>query len=337
VIAPEPAFDHVLRLTDERGIFEHADGIAPRYDGGYCLDDVARALVVVCRQSPPTPVLDRLATQYLSFVVRSQAPDGQCHNRLDRAGRWEDRPGTGDWWGRALWGLGTAAARGPLSIRAAAAERFDVSAARRSPYLHAMAFAALGAAEVLTVDPGHDGALGLLAATVSLAGPVSMDAPWPWPLPRLTYANAAVAEALIAAGAGLGDESVLADGLALLGWLLDLQTSDGHLSLTPHGGWGPGERRAVFDQQPIEAAALADACVRALALTGGQRWSVGLERAVGWFLGANDRGLPLYDPDSGGGFDGLTPGGRNTNQGAESTLAMIATMQHAQLLLPVPA
>ena len=90
---PEPSFKHVLHLTDEHGMFEHADGVTPRYDGGYCLDDVARALVVVCRQRPQTPTLERLAASYLAFVVRAQAPDGRCHNRMDRAGSVGGRAG----------------------------------------------------------------------------------------------------------------------------------------------------------------------------------------------------------------------------------------------------
>ena len=325
-----PSFEHVLRLTDERGMFEHADGTTPRRDGGYCLDDVARGLVVVCRHRPATSTLDGLATTYLSFVTRAQASDGRCHNRLDRYGRWEDQPDTGDWWGRALWGLGTAAARGPQPIRAAALRAFNLGLSQRSPYLHAMAFATLGAAEVSGVRPRHDGALRLMCDFAALAGRARTASAWPWPLARLTYANAAIAEALIAAGEALGDKAVLADGLALLGWLLDVETSADHLSVTAVGGWGPNEHRATFDQQPIEAAAMADACARALVLTGEQRWAGGLARAIRWFHGHNDGGIVLYDPESGGGFDGLTPGGRNTNQGAESTLALIATLQHGQ-------
>jgi len=166
-----PSFEHVLRLTDERGMFEHADGTTPRRDGGYCLDDVARGLVVVCRHRPATSTLDGLATTYLSFVRRAQASDGRCHNRLDRHGRWEDQPDTGDWWGRALWGLGTAAARGPQSIRDSALRGFDLSVSQRSPFLHAMAFATLGAAEVLAVRPRHDGSLLLVSDFATLAGP----------------------------------------------------------------------------------------------------------------------------------------------------------------------
>lgn len=328
-MVPQALFEHVLRMTDERGIFEHADGIAPRYECGYCLDDVARALVVVCRQRPLTPTLAKLADVYLQFVVRAQASDGRCHNRLDRYGRWEDRPNTGDWWGRALWGLGTAAARGPQPIREVALARFDLSAAHRSPDIHSMAFAALGAAEVLTAHPRHRPALQLLAAIVPLAQRPNVTSEWPWPRPRLTYANAAIAEAVIAAGSVLADDHVLAAGLGLLGWLLDLETFDGHLSVTPVGGWGPGEPRPAFDQQPIEVAALADACVRAFELTGDLRWADGLDRAVDWFLGDNDSHVALYDATTGGGCDALTPHGRNTNQGAESTLAMVSTLQHA--------
>jgi hypothetical protein len=127
----------------------------------------------------------------------------------------------------------------------------------------------------------------------------------------------------------LGDDEALTLGLGLLGWLLELQTFEGHLSVVPVAGWRAGESRPAFDQQPIEVAALADACRRAHALTGEQRWADGLDRAVGWFLGDNDNGTALYDPTTGGGCDALTPDGRNTNQGAESTLAMVSTLQHA--------
>jgi hypothetical protein len=198
-----------------------------------------------------------------------------------------------------------------------------------------MAFATLGAAEVIAVDPGHAGARALMVDLVAMVHParaagLSAGQVWPWPLPRLTYADAAIAEALIAAGTALEDDVVTAHGLALLDWLMATQTVNGRLSVTPVGGWGPGERRARFDQQPIEAAALADACVRAFACTGEHRWKNGLQRAIAWFLGGNDAGVVLYDPVSGGGYDAVTPHGRNTNQGAESTLALISVLQHAR-------
>ena len=100
----------------------------------------------------------------------------------------------------------------------------------------------------------------------------------------------------------------------------------GHLSVVPVGGWGQGERRPGFDQQPIEVAALADACVRAAAVTGDSSWLNGVGMCVAWFLGDNDAKVPLLDEQTGGGYDGLGPTGRNRNQGAESTLAMISVL-----------
>ena len=113
----------------------------------------------------------------------------------------------------------------------------------------------------------------------------------------------------------------------MLGWLLDIETAGDHLSITPVGGWVTGEPRPGFDQQPIEVAALADACARAYAITGDRRWQTGLLRCEAWFLGANDAGISLVDSITGGCCDGLHRGGRNENQGAESTLAMISTFQ----------
>jgi hypothetical protein len=191
-----------------------------------------------------------------------------------------------------------------------------------------MAFAALGAAEVLTVIPDDTRSRTLLASAAATIGGRTGSASWPWPEARLTYANAVFPEVLMAAGEHLHDARALDDGLALLGWLLDLETSGSHLSVTPVGGWAPGEARPAFDQQPIEVAALADACARAFRLTGDRCWERGVERAASWFLGENDAGTPLYDPVTGGGYDGLHIDGRNANQGAESTLAMIATLQH---------
>jgi hypothetical protein len=190
-----------------------------------------------------------------------------------------------------------------------------------------MAFAALGAAEVLTVRSDHGPALDLLKTAGAALSGISSDEAWPWPEPRLGYANARWAEALLAAGGGLDDDRLVDQGLRLLGWLLDLETTGDRLSLTPVGGWGPGEPRPGFDQQPIEAAALADACARAYLLTGDDRFLAGVNRAVAWFLGENDTHVPMYDRQTGGGYDGLERDGRNDNQGAESTIALISTLQ----------
>ncbi|GAA2021527.1 glycosyl transferase [Catenulispora yoronensis] len=324
-----PSFAHLRRLSDDTGLFEHARGALPRREHGYCLDDVARGLLVICREPEPDAALVALAETYLAFVAHAQSPEGAFHNRLGYDRLWHDEPGVGDWWGRALWGLGTAAARGPTSwIRESALTMFESGAALRSPWVRSTAFAALGAAEILAVMPGHDIAAKLLADAADLDKAPSGNLSWPWPEERLDYANAVLAEVQIAAGHLLHDEQRLDHGLALLGWLLTQETVDGHLSLTPVGGNGHSDPQPGFDQQPIEAAAMADACARAYAVTGDERWAAGVSLAVGWFLGENDSGFALTDEHTGGGCDGLERNGRNENQGAESTLALIAALQH---------
>jgi hypothetical protein len=191
-----------------------------------------------------------------------------------------------------------------------------------------MAFAALGAAELLAVQPRNLRARELLADAVTVIGPLSDDPSWPWPEDRLSYANAAIPEAMIAAGVLLARPELLADGLRSLRWLLDGCTVDGHLSPVSTKGAGRGDLRPTFDQQPIEVAAFADACNRARSVTGNPRWSAGVDLAIGWFAGDNDLGTAMVDPLTGGAFDGLTPDGPNLNQGAESTLALITTLQH---------
>jgi len=146
----------------------------------------------------------------------------------------------------------------------------------------------------------------------------------------VSYANAAVAEALIVAGDGLGDSRALGHGLDLLRFLLRTETQAGHLSVTPVGGRGRGDPGPGFDQQPIEVAAMAGACASAYQITCQPHWLTGVHLAWNWFLGDNDSATPMFDPRTGGGYDGLERFGRNLNQGAESTLAMLATAQLAR-------
>jgi hypothetical protein len=256
---------------------------------------------------------------------------------MDSAGNWTDQPTTDDHWGRCIWGLGTAAAHSGVSlVRRLAVIQFERAAKARSPWPRAMAFAAVGAAELLSVEPGNPAARRLLADYAATVARPDTKSDWPWPEPRLTYANAILPEAMIAAGAALDDPDLKQRGLDLLEWLLDYETIDGHLSPTPMGGRGPQDSRPAFDQQPIEVATLADACARAAAADPRALWPDGIRSSASWFQGANDSGLLMWDTETGGGFDGLLAECVNLNQGAESTLAVISTLQHAQRFSLVP-
>jgi hypothetical protein len=323
-------------MTDERGTFEHALFREPRPEHGYCTDDMARVLVVAAREQYGPPALRHLAVLSLRFLLEALGPQGKCRNRMNQRGTWDDPPALNDCWGRCIWGLGIAASHSDDDeIRHRATRGLEQATRPRSPWPRAMAFAALGAAELLSVHPDDRSARSLLTDAADSMTRVRWDAGWPWPERRLTYANATLPEAMIAAGSALDRPILVERGLDLLEWLLDRESQEGHLSVTPVGGSGPDDHGPGFDQQPIEVAALADACARAMTVDNNRRWVDGVTAAADWFQGDNDGSVVMWDPVTGGAFDGLEIGGANLNQGTESTLALLSTLQHARSSLGV--
>ncbi len=336
-----PPYEHLSALTDHNGVFEHALLDAPRREHGSCVDDVARALIVVTREAQQTVELRKMAAIYLRFLESAVREDGLVHNRMGADGAWSDDPAMGDWWGRLLWALGTIAGQhGDPWTRARAVRTFRIAARERSTSLRTLAFATLGAAAIVRVR-GDDHIARTLLREYIAAMPALPDGAWQWPEPRLAYGNASLAEALIAAGNALDDADATAQGLRMLEFLLSVETSDERFSVTGTAGRGPGEKGPSFDQQPLELAALADACATAYAVTGDPAWLPPIARAWSWFTGLNDSGTVMFDDRTGAGFDGLERDGRNENRGAESTLAALSTYQqarrHRALTAPSPA
>ncbi len=324
-------FVHLARLSDARGIFEHADFELPRREHGYCLDDVARALLVLVREPEPSEFVAELTQTCLRFVDAAIVADGRAHNRMNTAGEWTDQPTTDDWWGRAVGALGIAAVRAPLAMtRARALRVFTRAAQQRSVEVRSMSFALPGAAAVLRARPDSWAAHRLVTTGVAVIPHGTST--WGWLERRLRYGNASLVAALLAAGEVLHDERLVRCALSAFEALLELETRDGRLSVTGTIGRGVGDVEPQFDQQPIEVAAIAEAAARAFAMTGDPRWSEVVIQATSWFLGDNDSATVMVDLQTGAGFDGLEMDGRNENRGAESTLAALATFQHAHAL-----
>jgi hypothetical protein len=249
-----PTFDHLVAMSTALGIYEHARGSQPRRAHGFCVDDNGRALGVCARVPEPTAEVLRLARISLDYVVGATDRDGRMRNRRTDSGIWADRPGLGDHWGRAMWGLGQVVASPwcDSGMRTTALATLHRAAAQRSPWRRAIAHAAIGAADALGSVPGDRLLLGLLVdARTLLAGEQEVPGMRRWPEPRLTYANALIPEAHLAIGAALDDQAQVRRGLAQLEWLVALQTSSGHLSPVPARGWAPGDPLPAFPQQPI--------------------------------------------------------------------------------------
>lgn len=336
--------DHLHRLTDDTGMLQHARyGLVDRRHG-YATDDNARALLFALRVEgtgsrivAPTdrPRLRELQARYLGFVDHAfDASTGHFRPFLEFDRRWTDDHHSEDTDGRALWALGACAAGSPdPGLRRAAGELFRraLPAAAQLTFPRAWALTLLGIAAYRAAAPDLDApslpALErLLAQRLSHQFAERGDEAWPWLEPVLTYDNARLPQALISAGCALGDEALVDSGLRSLGWLHAAQLEGDVFAPVGCDGWYPrGGTKARFDQQPLEAQAMAEACLAALAATGDARWRDAGLVAARWFTGANVLGVAVHDPRSGGGYDGLTAGGVNENMGAESTLAWLHT------------
>ncbi len=322
-------FDHLVRLSTPLGVYEHALLDEPRIEHGMCVDDVARALVVTARVADPSPEVAALARGYVDFVVGALHDDGTMHNRRNPDGTWGDEASTRDHWGRALWALGTAATASPDPVvRSKASLAAGTAMSGRSRWMRATAYAVLGASAVLDAHPEDRQARRLLRDACVVLRRARMDRTWPWPEDSLTYANAVLPQAMLLTGRHLELPDLRDDGRYLLRWLIDQQTQDGHLSMIPVAGRARWASPSVgFDQQPIEVAALAEACRTAFLETGDERWRLAVDDCVAWFEGDNDSRTPVRDAETGAGYDGLERDGVNQNRGAESTLAWLSTQQ----------
>lgn len=326
----KPPLTHLKELSTSIGLFEHARIDVPRKAHGYCVDDVSRGLILLCHEPELDDESEVLVDVYLEFVLRAIEPDGSCHNRMDSAGNWQDDASTFDWWGRAVWALGVAAVHAPKqNQRTRSLEGFRTLTRASTFDLMSLTFAALGAGEVFIADDNEIGAERILRAASTRLLPIDHHKPWMWPEDRLRYSNGSIAQAVMLTGIALKEPSITNTGLRMLEFLLKVETLQDHFSVTPVGGRGPKDPKPSFDQQPIELAAIASACMQAWLITKDDKWLAEIERAWGWFLGLNDAGALMYVPETGGGYDGLHILGPNLNQGAESTISMLTTAQHA--------
>ena len=326
-----PNIDSLLWMCDDTGILQHSIFCVPDRAHGYCVDDNARALMLINRIGDQAePHRSRLTAVFAGFVQSAWNSDsGEFRNFMGFARNWLEAAGSEDSCGRTLWALGATAHEGLTpSLRSWARQLFDQTAfsARDFGSPRAKAFAMLGADYVMASDPDDATARVILASgahflLARLAATRRDD--WPWFESVLAYDNCRMPEALIRAGLRLNRPDVLQAGLETLSWILELQISpSGHFR--PVGSESFGHEYATprpFDQQPVEAWAAIDGASAAYDATGDGVWLSHASRAFDWFVGANDRDVAVADSSTGSCHDGINPRGLNMNEGAESVLA----------------
>ena len=341
---PEVRLDHLSRMTDSTGIFQHAILTVPNFREGYCTDDNARAFILstLLDELKVEPArLRTLSTTYAAFLNYAfDEKTKRFHNFLGFDRRWLDEQGSEDCHARALWALGVGMGRSPRrSLQTIAGQLFaralPVVSTFTSP--RAWAFSLLGVHEYLR-RLGGDSLARQIRDTLTTRLMDSFDrashADWPWFEEELSYDNPKLAHALLLSGHATGQKAVFERGLGALRWLVGVETSEnGHFQpIGSNGFYRRGGPRATFDQQPIEAQAMVSACIEAYRATSDSWWYDQAQRAFDWFLGWNDLGLELYSVTTGGCRDALHVDRVNANQGAESTLAFLLSLAEVQLM-----
>ena len=341
---PDWRLDHLARLTDATGMFQHATHTIPNFADGYCTDDNARALlltVLLEELGQGGTQVHRLATTYAAFLQAAfDRGRRRFRNFLDFDRRWLEEVGSEDCHGRALWALGTCVGRSRRpDLPSWAASHFELAlpAIQETTSPRTWAFALLGIREYLRRLGGDRlsaQARDTLTARLIDLYERTATPDWPWFEEVLSYDVARLPQALIATGRDGCNARALEVGLHALGWLVTVQRApqEHFRAIGCNGFYRKGHKRARFDQQPIEANATVSACLEAYRATQDPAWMNEARSAFEWFLGRNDLGQDLYDPGTGGCCDGLQEDRVNRNQGAESTLAFLLSLAEMSLL-----
>jgi glycosyltransferase involved in cell wall biosynthesis len=344
-VLPELNTAHLISLTDDTGILQHAIFSVANANEGYTTDDNARALIVSvlledCLTQGSKDEHLKMSRRYLAFLWLAFNSDaGRFRNFLGYDRRWREEVGSDDSHGRALWSLGKVLGQSQdAGLRGAAGRLFEAAVPATLTFTspRAWAFCILGMQAYLDWFPGDraiQGARNTLANRLLDIYERSHSAQWRWFEKSLSYSNARLSQALILGGWRSDNQRMIEVGMDSLKWLVAEQHRDDKEVFVPIGSNGffiEGSEKARFDQQPLEACATISACLEVYRLTEENCWLEEANRVFRWFLGMNDLRVPVYDAVTGGCRDGLHPDRINENQGAESTLSFLMALLEMQ-------
>jgi glycosyltransferase involved in cell wall biosynthesis len=340
---PTLKLNHLSRMTDSTGVFQHAAFSVPNFSEGYCTDDNARAFILAVQLGElgeDKEQVRSIATTCAAFLHHAfNFETKRFRNFMSFDRRWLDEQGSEDCHGRALWALGSGVGRSPWpSFQMMTGQLFALALPGLTEFTspRAWAFGLIGIHEYLRRLKG-DSLVNQTRETLTCRlmelFETNAKPDWCWCEDELSYDNAKLAHALIVSGRVTAQPAVVDQGLRALRWLNELQISEkGHFRpIGSNGFYHRGGTRANFDQQPVEAQAMVSACLEAYGTTSDPWWYEQAQRAFDWFIGWNDLGLELYSPETGGCGDGLHVDRVNENQGAESTLAFLLSLTEMRL------
>jgi hypothetical protein len=337
---PPIKFDYLRALTDDTGIIQHTKFTTPNRREGYATDDNARALIVCTKYHGinSDPEIARLAGIYLGFLYHMQKADGRFHNFLSYDRHFLDDVGSEDCMGRALWACGYAINSSlDKEKKLASKEVFDKGFPHvphfQSP--RAKAFTILGLSYYQQAYPEDQNlTLNIIRLIDQLLNNYNHESSsdWHWFEPYLTYANARLTQAFFEAYRNTKKEEYCQIAKESLGFLVENQMKNDVFVPIGNNGWFPkGGRKALYDQQSIEASCMTEAALTALQTTGDEEYRRTAHVIFEWYLGRNSQKAVVYNPETGGCYDGITPSGLNLNQGAEAIVTYLQARLELEL------
>ena len=333
---PDISLAHIRRLTTHTAMIQFSSISTPDLESGYTLDDNARALIAITKhyQLTADPADLELIDTYLSFIIFCQQADGSFLNYVDQNERFFDKnrdENLEDSNGRAIWALGEFVSMHHLfdndfSVRAGNALDKSLSQLTRLHSPRAMAFVIKGLHHYNQVKPSatHLQLITALADDLVSKYRGVSDEGWQWFEEYLTYANSLLPEALLYAYLSTGSALFKNTAKSAFDFLLSVIFKDGEIKVVSNQGWHlKGKSSKKFGEQPIDVAYTILALSVFYETFKEEDYLIKMATAFDWFLGKNHLHQIVYNPRTGGCYDGLEEYHTNLNQGAESTVSYL--------------
>ena len=361
---PDVNLDHVFKMTTPLGMIQFSKINQPDIASGYTLDDNARALIACCQHFKATKDVSVLPmmTTYLRFIQHCMQDQGYFLNYVNEKREFtpqNEQINLADANGRAIWALGYLSTMGEYLPEehkgmVQAAENMMEKAIPRLRNMHstrAMAFAIKGLYYRNAVRP-LDHLISLINELASRLVQMyrhESQPGWRWFESYLTYANACLPEAMLCAGLATHDQNYLAIAKSSFDFLLDKTLLGKRLRVISNQNWvqrgaeiksSEGNNEGIGGEQPIDVAYTIFALEKFAAAFPSEGFMAKMEIAFSWFLGNNHLQQIIYNPCTGGCYDGLEREHVNLNQGAESTLSYLMarlTMDKARKVHAAPS
>ena len=335
---PKINLNHFKKLTTPFGMIQFSIINQPDLESGYTLDDNARAMVAMCQQYELTNDAEDLGyiQLYFNFIKFCLQADGYFLNYVDTSGKFTDQNNENldDANGRAIWALGyliSLADKLPAELYKNAVSTMELALknVREIDSTRAMAFIIKGIYYSNLKHYSTHNVLLLQHFANKLEQMYKHEAKdnWHWFESYLTYANSILPEAMLCAYLTTGEDRYKEIAKESFDFLLSKIFRNNSIKVISNKGWLKiGEKLnhdKIGGEQPIDVSYTILALSKFYTSFKDEKYYQKMKIGFSWFLGNNHLHQIIYNPCTGGCYDGLEDVYINLNQGAESTVSYL--------------